>query len=134
MYHSGSLTNGYTGGRQAATGTEQYHYPGKFPRAFPQAVLVLLPFQMYCFNIKQQLAVSDGNTCESEVNMLVAQSCPTLQPCGLQPTRLLCPWNSPGKNIGVDCHFLLQGIFPTQGSNLGLPHWGQILYCLSHRI
>ena len=33
------------------------------------------------------------------------------------PTRLLCPWNSPGKNTGVGCHFLLQGIFLTQGSN-----------------
>ena len=36
---------------------------------------------------------------------------------GLQPTRLLCPWNSPGTNTGVCCHSLLQGIFPTQGSN-----------------
>ena len=34
--------------------------------------------------------------------------------------RLLCPWNFPGKNIGVGCHFLLQGIFPTQGSKLCL--------------
>ena len=33
--------------------------------------------------------------------------------------RLLCPWDSPGKNTGVDCHALLQGIFPTQGSNPG---------------
>jgi len=33
---------------------------------------------------------------------------------------VLCPWDSPGKNTGVGCHFLLQGIFPTQGSNLGL--------------
>ena len=40
-----------------------------------------------------------------------------LQPHGLWPARLLCPWDSPGKNIGVGCHFLLQGIFPTQGSN-----------------
>ena len=31
--------------------------------------------------------------------------------------RLLCPWGSPGKNTGVGCHFLLQGILPTQGSN-----------------
>ena len=38
---------------------------------------------------------------------------------------------SPGKNTGVDCHALLQGIFPTQGSNTGLPHSRQILYCLS---
>ena len=40
-----------------------------------------------------------------------------LQPRGLQPTRLLCPWDSPGKKTRVGCHFLLQGIFPTQGSN-----------------
>ena len=42
----------------------------------------------------------------------------SLRPCGLQPTRLLCPWASPGKNIGVGYHALLQGIFPTHGSNL----------------
>ena len=43
--------------------------------------------------------------------------------CGLQPTRLLCPWSFSGKNTGVGCHFLLQGIFPTQGSTLCLLHW-----------
>ena len=47
----------------------------------------------------------------------------SLQPHGLQPARLLCPWDSPGKNTGVGCHALLQGIVPTQGSNLGLLHW-----------
>ena len=36
---------------------------------------------------------------------------------GLYPARLLCPWNFLGKNTGVGCHFLLYGIFPTQGSN-----------------
>ena len=36
------------------------------------------------------------------------QSCPTLRPHRQQPTRLLRPWDSPGKNIGVGCHFLLQ--------------------------
>ena len=40
-----------------------------------------------------------------------------LWPHGLQPTRLLCPWDSLGKNIGVGCHSLLQGIFLTLGSN-----------------
>ena len=35
---------------------------------------------------------------------------------------LLCPWNSPGKNTGVGCHALLQGVFPTQGSNPCLQH------------
>ena len=52
----------------------------------------------------------------------------SLQPQGLKLTRLLCPWDSPGKNTEVGCHALLQGVFPTQGLNLGLPHWGQILY------
>ena len=52
---------------------------------------------------------------------------------GLQPTRLLYPWNSPGKNTGVDCCSLLQGIFLTQGSNPDLLHCRQILYCLSHQ-
>ena len=44
----------------------------------------------------------------------------TLHTCRLQPARFLCPWCSPGKNTGVDCHDLLQGIFPIQGSNPGL--------------
>ena len=42
----------------------------------------------------------------------------SFRPHGLKPARLLCPWNSPGKNTGVCCHFLLQGIFLTQGLNL----------------
>ena len=51
----------------------------------------------------------------------------------LNPARLLCPWDSLGKNTGVDCHaLLLQGTFPTQGSNTGLPSCRQIFYCLSH--
>ena len=41
--------------------------------------------------------------------------------------QLLCPWDFPGKNTGVSCHFLLQGIFPTQGSNLSLLHRRWIL-------
>ena len=50
------------------------------------------------------------------------QSCLTLRYHALWPTRLLCPWSSPGKNIGVGCHFLLKEISPTQGSNLCLLH------------
>ena len=46
--------------------------------------------------------------------------------------RLLCPWDSPGKNTGVGCHFLLQKIFSTQESNPGLLHCRQILYQLSY--
>ena len=57
----------------------------------------------------------------------------SLQPHRLQPARLLCPWDFLGNSTGVDCHFLLQGIFPTQGSNLGLLHCRQVLYHLSHQ-
>ena len=63
----------------------------------------------------------------------VSQSCLTLQLHGLCSTRLLCPWKSPGKNTEEGCHSLLQGIFLTQGLNLGLLHCRQILYHLSHQ-
>ena len=61
----------------------------------------------------------------------VTQSCPTLRPHGLYPGSLLCPWNSPGKNARVSCHFhfLPQEIFPIPG----LPHGRQSLYHLSHQ-
>ena len=49
------------------------------------------------------------------------------------PARILHPWYFPGKITGVGCHFLLQGIFPTQESNPGLPNCWQTLYCLSHK-
>ena len=51
----------------------------------------------------------------------------------LQPHGLYSPWNSPGQNTGVGSRSLLQGIFPTQGSNAGLPHCRRILYQLSHK-
>ena len=61
-----------------------------------------------------------------------AQSCPTLwQPHGLELARLLCPWNFPGKNSEMGCHFLLQGIFLTQRLNLCLLHW--LVDCLPLR-
>ena len=54
----------------------------------------------------------------------VAKLCPTLLWLhGLIPFRLLCPLVFPGKNPGVGCHFLLQGIFLTQGLNPCLMHW-----------
>ena len=58
----------------------------------------------------------------------VVQSCLTL----CEPMNC-SPWNSPGQNTGVGSLSLLQGIFPTQGSNPGLPHGRRILYQLSHK-
>ena len=53
----------------------------------------------------------------------------SLRPHRLRSARLLCPWNSPGKNTGVGCHTLIQGIFPIQGLNPCILHCRQILYC-----
>ena len=64
----------------------------------------------------------------------VAQSCLTLcDPMDYSPPDSTVHGDSPGKNTGMGCHAFLQGIFPTQGSNLGLPHCRWILYCLSHQ-
>ena len=65
---------------------------------------------------------------------LVTKSCPTLlQRHGLQLAKLLCPWDSPGKNTGVGCHALLQGIFPTQGIEPMPPVWQAGSLQLSHQ-
>ena len=79
-------------------------------------------------NISSGTFSSSTVGCES--SSVVSSS---LQPHGLWPARLVCPWNSPGQNTGEGSHSLLQGIFPTQGSNPGLPHCRQILYQLSHQ-
>ena len=70
---------------------------------------------------------------EEDSHSVVSNS---LRPHVLWPARLLCPWNSPGKNPVVGCHFLLQGTFSTQVSNLGLLcllHCRRILYHLSQQ-
>ena len=72
----------------------------------------------------QDLACSQ--LCCCMLNRSVESS--SLQPRGLYPTRLLCPWDFLGKNTGVGCHFLLQGIFPTQGSDLCLLLGRRVLY------
>ena len=57
----------------------------------------------------------------------------SLQPVDCSPAGSSVHGDSPGKNTGVGCYTLLQGIFPTQGSNPGPPHCRQILYHLSHQ-
>ena len=78
---------------------------------------------MVIFLFKES-ALANKKSNGENVTVLFAKSCPTfLRLHGLYPTRLLCPWDFPGKNTGVDCYFLLQGIFPTQESNPCLLHW-----------
>ena len=70
---------------------------------------------------------------QEELIALVAQLCPAL---ATPWTGLLCQWGFPGKNTGMGCwgcHSLLQGIFPTQGSNLHLLHYRRILYLWATR-
>ena len=66
--------------------------------------------------------------------VLVTRLCPTLcNPMDCSPPGFFSSWDFPGKNTGVGSHSFLQGIFPIQESNPGLPNWRQILYCLSHQ-
>ena len=86
---------------------------------------ILFPLRLLQ-NIEQRSLCYTMHACS--VTSVLSSS---VQPCRLQLSRLLRPWDSPGKNTGVGCHFLFQRIFPTQGSNLGLLHCRQILYHLS---
>ena len=61
-----------------------------------------------------------------------SESCSVMS-YSLWPHGLYNPWNSSDQNAGVGSRSLLQGIFPTQISNPGLPHWRQVLYQLSHK-
>ena len=77
--------------------------------------------------IKRPIIRDEIEKKESESHSFIVSDC-------LRPHGLYSPWDSPGQNTGVGSHLLLQGIFPTKGSNRGLPRCWQILYCrLSHQ-
>ena len=87
-------------------------------------LLHLLSFKISLCILESSLSLHMGFTCifsqyvhACQTTSVMYESVPH---CGLWPTRFLCPWDSPGKDAGVGCCFLLQGIFPTQGSNLCL--------------
>ena len=88
-------------------------------------ILKTAPCTTFSFSTYLLIDTYVASMCACVSHSVVSDS---LRPHGLQLTRLLCPWNSPGKNTGVGCHSLLQGIFLTQGSNSGLFHCG-----LSHQ-
>ena len=82
--------------------------------------------------MKQRISRQEINLALSKVKSLSRArlfATPWIVAC----TKLLRPRDFPGKSTGVGCHFLLQGIFPTQGSNPGLSHCRQTLYRLSHQ-
>ena len=126
--------------------TTLHHFPGNHRSAFFQYELVLPVldchihgkysvcslvtnwfFLSWCFEIYPHCIYFYCCCC------LVPKLCLTLLwPYGLEPSRLICWGDFPGKNIGVGCHFLLQGIFLTQESNPHLLHWQVDSWPLSH--
>ena len=108
--------------------------PNSPPTLLPALQATLLPQHFCCFPFAR-IAPRTSRLPPSFPKVCMCISCSavsnSLRPHGLQRARLLCPWDSPGKNTGVGCHFLLQGIFPIQGLNLGLLHCRRILYHLS---
>ena len=100
------------------------------------AAAVASPSNSFVLARQLPAVVPSGHPGVGSVLCLGTQSCPTLcEPHRPQPVRLLCLWNSPGKNTGVGSHSLLQGIFLTwaRSPNLSLLHYRWILYHLSTR-
>ena len=82
---------------------------GPFPKSLPP-IMHMASFHQ--IKLISQSKSHKNSKLKTTSHLVVSDS---LQLHGLQPTRLLCPCNSPGSNTGVGYHFLLQGIFPTQG-------------------
>ena len=78
-------------------------------------------------NVQTTALISHTSKTENE-----NESCSVVSD-SLRPHGLYSPWNSPGHSTGMGSHSLLQGIFPTQGSNPGLPHCRQNLYQLNQQ-
>ena len=86
---------------------------------------------LYCWATKEAEKLKEDF---KYVLCLVTQLCPTLcDPMDCSPPGSSVPGDSPGKNTGVGCHLLLQGIFPTQGLNPHLLHWQVDSLPLSHQ-
>ena len=83
----------------------------------------LKTYTINCHEKCLELKVVKGSSCMCAKSLYGL--CEALRPHGLKSARLLCPWDFPGKDTGVGCHFILQGIFPTQRSN---PHLLRLLH------
>ena len=85
------------------------------------------PLSNWVAEIKSSLRKLTGCNCVCVALVVHLLSCVPLfhdsMDCSPLLSTLFCPWNSPGKDTGVGCHSLLQGTFPTQGSNPDLLHW-----------
>ena len=115
---------------KVSSGTKKMYYiycltphTGSCVRGY-QSGLLVGPMPIFLTNLVRKKLRQSKDLGLNESHSVVSDS--------LWPQGLYSPWNSPGKNTGVGSLSLLQGIFPTQGSNPGLPHCRQILYQLSY--
>ena len=108
----------------SVTDTSRKHKDGTEPTVAHRdpASTLTKQHRMVAKGMGYRLATSPGSAIYSVVCAKSSIMSNSLIPYGLQPARPLCPWDSPGKNTGVGCHALLQGIFPTQGWNLHVLH------------
>ena len=105
------------------------------------SVVLSINFSLRLENSLKLKEISSPSVSESISNYQVTDGwlkknwspCKEREAMSLRPHGLCSPWNSPGQNTGVGSLSLLQGIFPTKGLNPGLPHFGWILYQLSHQ-
>ena len=90
--------------------------------------------KLYIFNVNYLMRLETSKTLGNHrVSVSVCSVTTLCYPMDCSPAGSSVHGDSPGHRTGVDCHAFLQGIFPTQGSNPGLPHFGQILHHLSHQ-
>ena len=89
----------------------------------------LLSFHKFIF-LQHSNSHQEKSESENVSRSIVSDS---LQPVDCKPIRLLCPWDSPSRNTGVSCHYILHGLFLAQGSNQGLLHCRSVLYYLRHQ-
>ena len=109
-------------------------FPIWIPVIYFSSLTVWLGFPKLCCTVLVRVGTLYFFLILEEIESEVAQTCPTLcDPMDCSPPASSVHGDSPGKNTGMGYHFLLQEIFPTQVSNLGLPHCKQTLYHLSHQ-
>ena len=107
------LKSGIAGSRRELTITRLWLLTDKFLKGFAHV-------HFHWDEVRLNISLQSPSLC-----CLVSVVSDSFVTPGLWPDGLLWPWESPGESTGVGCHFILQGIFPTQGSNLGLLH-GQV--------
>ena len=129
----GSSVHGDSPGKNTAVGCHTL-LQGIFPSQGLNPGLMHCRQILYHLSYREVLVIPSLTFLLNCCCCLVAKSGTTvLQPHGLWPTRLLCPWDFPGKNSGVGGHFLFQGIFPSQGLNPCLLHWQVDSLPLNHQ-